>query len=380
MKKVLFFMAMALTCAFATAQTNQVVWLNGKVLYGHPITAIDSLTYDMDGMMEGDTLHLIMPRSTVYVVHDTVIKTNTVYVKDTVYINKCGSEGQGVFSVSADKQVSFAKGNLQYQASTKTWRFAENQYDYIGSDNSNISDTYSGWIDLFGWSGSTGSAKWGISTSTDYNDYSGDFVDWSTNTIGTDAPDTWRTLTIDEWQYLFMHTRWTMAKVNGTLGFMLLPADFVASAGLTISILGDGNMSDAYKNFSESDYSANVYTASQFSQLESAGVVFLPCAGFHRGSSVGNVGSVGYYWSATPGDTDRAGYVYFGSWNAFANGWYDCSLGQSVRLVKNYSNVSTDATSPSTTDTTPARKVLRNGQVLIERNGKTYTLTGVEVK
>lgn len=151
MKQVFFFLAMALTCAFATAQTNQVVWLNGKVLYGHPITTIDSMTYDMNGMMEGDTLHLIMPRSTVYVVHDTVVKTNTMYVRDTIYINKCGSEGQGVFSVSADKQVSFSKGNLQYQASTNTWRFAENQTDYIGNSNSNISATYDGWIDLFGW-------------------------------------------------------------------------------------------------------------------------------------------------------------------------------------------------------------------------------------
>ena len=283
------------------------------------------------------------------------------------------------FTVAEGKRITFSGGNLQYTQSTQAWAFAEHQYDMLGTDNVDGS-TLADKIDLFGWSGSTGRAKWGISTSTDYNDYSGDFVDWGTNTIGTDAPDTWRTLTIDEWQYLFMHTRWTMAKVNGTLGFMLLPADFVVPAGLTISILGDGNMSDNYKNFSESDYSANVYTVSQFSQLESAGVVFLPCAGFHRGSSVGNVGSVGYYWSATPCDTDRAGYVYFGSWNAFANGWYDCSLGQSVRLVKNYSNVSTDIARPSAADTGEVRKVLRNGQVLIERNGKMYTLTGVEVK
>lgn len=42
-------------------------------------------------------------------------------------------------------------GNLQYQASTGIWRFAEHQYDYIGSGNENISTSYSGWIDLFGW-------------------------------------------------------------------------------------------------------------------------------------------------------------------------------------------------------------------------------------
>ena len=279
------------------------------------------------------------------------------------------------FTVAEGKQVTFSGGNLQYTQSTQTWAFAEHQYDTIG--NANISNgVLADKIDLFGWSGSTGSAKWGIGTSTSNSDYSGDFVDWGTNTIGTDAPDTWRTLTLDEWQYLFMHTRWTMAKVNGTLGFMLLPADFVALEGLTVSVLGDGNMSDTYKNFSESDYSANVYTASQFSQLESAGVVFLPCAGFHRGSSVGNVGSVGYYWSATPNDTDRAGYVYFGSWNAFANGWYDCNLGQSVRLVKNYSNVSTDLARPSAADAGEVRKVLRNGQVLILRNGVYYDIHG----
>ena len=50
-----------------------------------------------------------------------------------------------LFTINADgDQVYFSQGNLQYQASTNTWRFATNQYDYIGSDNSNISQTYSG--------------------------------------------------------------------------------------------------------------------------------------------------------------------------------------------------------------------------------------------
>ncbi|MBO4585019.1 MAG: hypothetical protein J5675_00245, partial [Bacteroidales bacterium] len=41
----------------------------------------------------------------------------------------------GVFTVNKDGgTVYFSKGNLQYQASTKTWRFAENQWDYVGGD------------------------------------------------------------------------------------------------------------------------------------------------------------------------------------------------------------------------------------------------------
>ena len=40
----------------------------------------------------------------------------------------------GLYSVTPNTQVCFSKGNLQYQASTNTWRFAENQWDIIGAD------------------------------------------------------------------------------------------------------------------------------------------------------------------------------------------------------------------------------------------------------
>ena len=39
----------------------------------------------------------------------------------------------GCFTVSArGLQVQFSQGNLQYKASTHTWRFAEHQYDIVG--------------------------------------------------------------------------------------------------------------------------------------------------------------------------------------------------------------------------------------------------------
>ncbi|MBQ3677498.1 MAG: hypothetical protein II926_09075, partial [Bacteroidales bacterium] len=57
----------------------------------------------------------------------------------------------GVFTVAKGKQVYFSQANLQYNASSNVWRFAEHQYDIIGEDNSNISKSYNGWIDLFGW-------------------------------------------------------------------------------------------------------------------------------------------------------------------------------------------------------------------------------------
>ena len=55
-----------------------------------------------------------------------------------------------------------------------------------------------------------------------------------------------------------------------------------------------------------------------------------------------------------------------------------------MTLTAEFGDKGTGILSPSSDDdntsATTARKVLRNGQVLIERNGKTYTLTGVEVK
>lgn len=62
------------------------------------------------------------------------------------------SEGAlvGEFSVSSSLKVHFSQGNLQYQASTKTWRFASEQYARAGvNNNTSVSSTYTGWIDLF---------------------------------------------------------------------------------------------------------------------------------------------------------------------------------------------------------------------------------------
>ncbi len=55
-----------------------------------------------------------------------------------------------------------------------------------------------------------------------------------------------------------------------------------------------------------------------------------------------------------------------------------------MTLTAEFGDKGTGILSPSSDDdntsATTVRKIIRNGQVLIERNGKTYTLTGVEVK
>ena len=202
MKKVFLLAALLAATLCATAQQNQVVWHNGKVMYANPIPTVDSITFAAE-IESSDTLHLILPRTII--VHDTVIKEVIVEVHDTIY--KCPDEPAdpnaplvGVFSVSADKQVKFSKGNLQctINGTDTAWAFAAHQYDMLGTANVNGS-VLANTIDLYGWSGSTATAKWGISTFTSSSDYSGDFADWGQN-IGDGK--TWRTLTHDEWTYL----------------------------------------------------------------------------------------------------------------------------------------------------------------------------------
>lgn len=232
----------------------------------------------------------------------------------------------GTFSVSANQQVHFSQGNLQYKASTDTWRFGMNQWAYVGGrhilgvygggdcadtydsicgnvfsengvkcDNTAIASDYSGWIDLFGWgtSGNNHGAvwyqPWSISEfgphyhaygQATYNlyDQTGQ-ADWGSNAIsnGGNQANQWHTLTSDEWKYVFNSRtttsgiRYAKAVIFGVSGVILLPDDWNAS----YYSLNQTNTSDA-------SFDSNIITASQWSVLEQHGAVFLPKAGLRR--------------------------------------------------------------------------------------------------
>ena len=234
----------------------------------------------------------------------------------------------GAFSVAEGKQIAFSRGNLQYTASTTTWAFAENQYDMIGTANvtggtesydatygySKSGSALADKIDLFGWSGSTGTAKWGISTSTDYSNYSGDFVDWGQNIGGG---KTYRTLTYDEWYYL-LNTRTDADSKKGVAriklsdteyanGLIFLPDSWTCPAGITFKSGFASTWSiEAYATY-------QTFTLAEWQKLEAAGAVFLPASGDRRGSSMDDVQINGYYWSATASDSYYAYFLYFSS-------------------------------------------------------------------
>ena len=221
----------------------------------------------------------------------------------------------GLFSVSATQQVHFSQGNLQYQASTNTWRFAEHQYDYVGSANSNISSTYTGWIDLFGWgtsgwnSGAVCYQPWSTSISnSDYypggsytNSLTGAYTeaDWAWHNAisnGGNATHQWRTLTQSEWEYLLITRTNASSKlgagnIDGVCGLIILPDSWTLPSGCPQFNSGF--------SLSMYDWTRNSYTLAQWAEMEAAGAVFLPAAGERWDTSVSSVGYLGSYWSSS---------------------------------------------------------------------------------
>ena len=246
------------------------------------------------------------------------------------------------FSVSEKKQVCFSQGNLQYQASTKSWRFANNQYDIMGEENSNVSSSYSGWIDLFGWgtsgwkSGSPAYLPWSTNTNSgDYLNYHlmGNYedADWGVyNKIsnGGNRAGKWRTLTYTEWDYvLSKRTRASAlcgsAIVNGVEGIVLLPDNWSTPHGVTF-------------NSGLNDFGNNIYTINEWVKMEMNGAVFLPAAGYRDGMEVKDVGSIGFYWSSEAYNLPCPGHSY--SLRLTNDKSYMVAssrrFGQSVRLVR----------------------------------------------
>ena len=253
----------------------------------------------------------------------------------------------GKFSVSSTGQVQFSKGNLQatYDGSAWSWAFATNQWDYIGDGGSStigneiVTNTSpyisgSGTVDLFGWVGAsstwTGAAQYGITSSKAKNaedGYGKDANESLKSDWGNKMGAGWRTLNKDEWNYLFFGrtnaaNKYGHGSVNGVNGMIILPDSWTLPDGLSFTA---GNSAWT-----------NSYTTAQWSQMESAGAVFLPAAGYRYMSTANEAGSQGFYWSSSSdvSKTSDAYRMYFASNNLVLQDSSYRYCGYSVRLVR----------------------------------------------
>ncbi|HBZ33853.1 MAG TPA: hypothetical protein DEO38_02000 [Bacteroidales bacterium] len=265
------------------------------------------------------------------------------------------------YSVGNNKKIRFSKGNLQYNPAQKKWKFADNQYDIIGASNGNISATYNGWIDLFGW-GTSGFSLQPTETSKTSKDYryngqsdiSDSYRDWGVYCAisnGGNKANLWRTMTRSEWRYVVGVTKDCdgnviaaphrtnaenlrgLATVNGRKGFILLPDDYY-KAPATVNFTPNG-----------SSYNDNIYTVEQWKLMQDKGVVFFPCSAYREGKKVTDVGTYPEYWLATFYDMwegwGGSGDRYFAMVTLVTEKGYSemfnfINVGLPVRLIQDY--------------------------------------------
>ena len=260
----------------------------------------------------------------------------TAYALDEVdsitFDNVVAPEQPAAFSVSRNKTVTFATGNLRYVISDSAWLFAENQYDIVGVRNM-VESQFADTIDLFAWSTNANPmSAWGVTLLDNDSLFNGDFVDWGKN-FGDG--NTWRTLTASEWEYLRASRKNAanligVGAVNGMNGLIILPDNWECPEGLTFK-----------KGFSSEEYSYTAfaehqsYTADEGEVMEKAGAVFLPCAGFRMGTSLAYMQLGGLYWTSSVSTYGTRFASYFLLMSDGAGVGNDMrSGGNAVRLVR----------------------------------------------
>ena len=288
--------------------------------------------------------------TTYYLRAFAITETGTFYGNEMSFTTLDVPVGviNSLFSVSETQQVYFSQGNLQYigSATTPYWKFAENQWDYLGN-NGQGSANINVDRDLFGW-GTSGINHGSIcyqpwSTSTTHSNYyaygsptanlneSTGQADWGYNAIsnGGNHVNQWRTLSKTEWNYVIHNrntisgSRFVKAKINGIAGMILFPDDW------SNSIIELSNI-----NQSEADWDCNVIDTSVWtSVLEVNGAVFLPSACARQECQV--YGGL-HYWTSSYDEVHSNCAYALSNFGNLSSTYIGRSEGLAVRLVQDY--------------------------------------------
>lgn len=169
------------------------------------------------------------------------------------------------------------------------------------------------------------------------------------------------------------------AKINNKEGYILLPDNFVMPEGITWHYQEQCTTSDITNN----------YSYAQWGLLENAGAVFIPSTYlpharkenggynpyFNLGSSSIPFGAE--YWTSTSygGDYSYRAYI----WTPTGISSKDCEYPCAVRLVYTIATKKGQCINEINSVANP-HKIIKDGQIIIIRGDKAFTITGAEVK
>ena len=268
----------------------------------------------------------------------------------------------GEFTVAPGRKVRFTISNLRYNPSQRKWSIGSNQYDEGKKDlytstnhdvSTNYTESYNGYITFFGfgtsgwYANNTYYKPWQVATDitnpafgygygplgcstngtpefnlrrdlvdNQYGDFSNS--DWGIyNSTNHDL----RTLTSDEWQYL-INTRENATTKRGIgviytasgyyWGYIILPDNFTFPDNVNFWYPSDGETTE--NTYPSSSLNGNYYNEGQWTTMQDAGAVFLPCNGYREGTDIMGYGassggistSKSYYWTSTTGNSGYA--------------------------------------------------------------------------
>ena len=255
MKKLFLMLVCVAMSVLAMGQDNQLVWANGRLLYGTPIESIDSLTYDE--MQDVDTLHLLLPRTLIKVVHDTV------YIHDTVYVevNDGGNVENSHEYVDLGLSVKWATCNVGAES-------PEEYGDYFAWGETQPKSTYN--LSTYKWCNGSYNTQTKYNTNSSYGTVDNKTqLELSDDAARANWGGSWRMPTDAELTELRENCTWTWTTQNGVYGYKVT------------------SKKSSYTNKS----------------------IFLPAAGYRGGSSLDGAGSYGDYWSSSL-STGSPDYAY----------------------------------------------------------------------
>ena len=258
------------TVTQTSAQTNQVVWNNGRIQFATPFANIDSLTYTGD-VTQSDTLHLILPRSIQQVVHDTIYIQNGFQAVDL-------GLPSGIKWASCNVGAASPEGYGNYYAwgevATKEY-YSWSTYKYANGSNTTLT-------------------KYCNDSTYGNNGFKDNKI---TLDLGDDAAHVffggaWRMPTDDEWSELLSNCTWTWTTQNNVNGYLV-------------------------------------------TSKTNSNSIFLPAAGYRLNEEFYSAGEYGGYWSSSlyGKKPERAWIFRFGSGSQF-RGYYLRFYGHSVRPVR----------------------------------------------
>lgn len=314
-----------------TSQLTRLTIKNGTDVYYINTSSLDNIWVALKPITSGNINIYAAVTWKLYkktVTGNTTLAANTL-TPITVTAPVVPGALSGLFTINESNDlVYFSQGNLQTKwenGSWDNWNFSDYQHEYVNKEKVKIYRPDNGEaIDLFGWSSDYSYNYYGINTYYRDKDiidqdndhwYVGDFRDWGiVNIRNGGGSNKWRTPSVSDLDNILFY-RLCNSNVAGVVNarFMRVQLGAAGDNVKGVIIFPDYYVHPTLKNttitaddINEGNTPGAILDWGDWAEMEKAGAVLLPCAGYREDESVTfkkNDYPIGVYWTSTGNGT-----------------------------------------------------------------------------